>query len=748
MARITKHMARIAQPLPRNALVRRMVPLYLRRALTCAGRFLSDQSVSVATSLLSQRQLRAIVRKACDHAERRGLKSDKQFLHDCGETRENDAEIISDMYQNRRLKATIYREVMAALAERYPDNASPLVGGPLQKRLDEVATVFALDETEKEILLCLYLVGTNMDSRRILLDLCEASGLAKKEYQDHTPTPLPVSVMTALPRALVEKAFRKTATLMRWDLIDDDRELACEIVQYLQGYSDVPILNRYFQEYTGAAIPLEHHVVRSSDVQTVSTLHAHRSADRPLHVLLYGTPGTGKTEFARSLGKHLALKVYEIRMPLDGQQSTKEVIAFRHRAVAVCHKMIDVASSIVVVDEADSMLSAEGETYLSEAHTEKGQINQLMDKVKGLYLWIVNRSDGIDESTRRRFDYSIGFEQFTFAQRRAVWERSLQKHQLEGCIASKQLDRLTSAYEINAGGIDIALRNAADVHKGGTNDLVPIVDSILNAHQKFLDRRCVNASEAVQSDAPEYGLDGLNVAGGVSSALRTIERFNALWTPVNTTMPVRNMNVLLYGPPGTGKTEFAKYIARLTKRRLIVKKASDLLSMYVGESEKTIRRTFEEAERDRAILFIDEADSMFWRREGATHSWEVTQVNELLTSMESLKGMLICSTNFKTLIDSAAMRRFAIKLQFDYLKPEGNEVFYRRFMARLTDTPMQPDEVAALRNTAGLTPGDFKTVFQSHALSDPKSTTHRQLIDALRDEARMKNEGVGKRMGF
>ena len=104
--------------------------------------------------------------------------------------------------------------------------------------------------------------------------------------------------------------------------------------------------------------------------------------------------------------------------------------------------------------------------------------------------------------------------------------------------------------------------------------------------------------------------------------------------------------ILLHGPPGTGKTQFARYVATRLERDLMVKTASELQSMWIGEAEKNIARAFREAERDGAILFIDEADSFLFSRESAHRMWEVSQVNEFLCQMENFKGILICATDF------------------------------------------------------------------------------------------------------
>ena len=160
------------------------------------------------------------------------------------------------------------------------------------------------------------------------------------------------------------------------------------------------------------------------------------------------------------------------------------------------------------------------------------------------------------------------------------------------------------------------------------------------------------------------------------------------------------MNVLLYGPPGTGKTEFAKHLARTLNRKLVIKKASDLLDCFVGNTEKHIREMFKEAEKSNAILFLDEADSLIRDRSGAGHNWEVTQVNEMLTQMENFKGIFIAATNFDGVLYMASRRRFALKVKFGYLKPEGIEKMWQAFFPKV-------EMPSAAKNLRMLAPGDF-----------------------------------------
>ena len=123
------------------------------------------------------------------------------------------------------------------------------------------------------------------------------------------------------------------------------------------------------------------------------------------------------------------------------------------------------------------------------------------------------------------------------------------------------------------------------------------------------------------------------------------------------------------GPPGTGKTAWAHYLASSIKQPILVKRASDMLDCYVGNTEKNIAAAFREASSTGSVLLLDEADSFLQNRSGAQKHWEVTQVNQFLTEMEAFDGIFICTTNLIENLDPATLRRFDFKVKFDYLSP-------------------------------------------------------------------------------
>ena len=162
------------------------------------------------------------------------------------------------------------------------------------------------------------------------------------------------------------------------------------------------------------------------------------------------------------------------------------------------------------------------------------------------------------------------------------------------------------------------------------------------------------------------------------------------------------------------------------------------MSMWVGGTEKQVAEAFAEARDAEAFLVFDEADSLLADRRLAQRSWEVSQVNEMLTWMESHPLPFACTTNFGDRLDPATLRRFTFKISLDYLSPEQAMAAFRAYFEFAA-----PGEVADL---TALTPGDFAVVRRKAeilaSLSDPQA-----LVKMLRAECEAK-PGGSRKMGF
>jgi len=410
---------------------------------------------------------------------------------------------------------------------------------------------------------------------------------------------------------------------------------------------------------------------------------------------------------------------------------------------------VDRARSLLVVDEADDLLRGDRAGMLmsmfggkdSESR-DKGLLNGVLDTVKTPTVWITNTPAwALDESNRRRFDYSIHFEKLCSAQRLAIWKNSVRRHKLEALFDDAALEEFARRYETSAGGIALALRNIANLAPA-REDARALVAKLMEPHCELLD---IKPDDSLMP-AKDYSLEGLNIKSSISLA-QIVEAIRRFQTETASAPPDRpRMNLLLHGAPGTGKTEFVKFLGKTLDTKVVAKMGSDLISKWVGETERNIADAFRQAKAENAILFLDEIDGMLQSREGAQRSWEITQVNEILQQMEKFGGVLVAATNFSDGLDAASLRRFTFKLEFAHLDNAGKKHFYERMFG----VPLAREEAARLENIPDLAPGDFRTVRQSFYYLGAGATNHDRL-DALERESHAKKHtrySSQRRIGF
>jgi AAA+ superfamily predicted ATPase len=451
---------------------------------------------------------------------------------------------------------------------------------------------------------------------------------------------------------------------------------------------------------------------------------------------LYGVEGTGKTELAKSISQALGLPLLETGLSLEnaheekGSGERERVIRYRMRALRIAAWHAEKSPHILLVDEADTVLNL----------AEKGFLNQLMESILVPVIWIVNEIGFIENSTRWRFDFSMHFRAMHHSRRLQVWDSVFETQNARGLLDAQTVERIATEIPVMAGGITQAVRHAQNLlHSGSSLTPKHIVRRMSSAQAKLLE--LPSTVGETLSRGPGYSLDGLNIQGSMADIMTVVHGFNTKWRSLSDDDAPCSLNILLWGPPGTGKTEFARHLARELGRSLQVKRASDILGSHVGETERKIREAFEGAEEQRAILFFDEADSLLRSREGARNSWEVTQVNEMLTRMENFRGVFIAATNHPDTLDIASRRRFALKLGFDYLKSAGIEAFWRMFFH-----PAEfPAEAARL---ALLTPGDFHAVHGRMQYLAPEQQNSTRYLQELKVEIASKDIHAGRSIGY
>jgi SpoVK/Ycf46/Vps4 family AAA+-type ATPase len=371
--------------------------------------------------------------------------------------------------------------------------------------------------------------------------------------------------------------------------------------------------------------------------------------------------------------------------------------------------------TIVVVDEADDLLAGLDEDNSFDRRGSKVFMNRLVERAAAPTIWITNDVDRLGPAIIRRMSLALRFSKPTLSVRKTLVARIAESTDFRlSETALLELARTPAPPAL----IENAIRSAAHI-RGSARDARTILDSGLRALGR---RDAPTESEPFRFD-PMLSSADVDLARLADQVARS---------------PARALSFCLSGPPGAGKSAYARHLAERLDLDVLEKRFSDLSSMWLGESEKAIAGAFEEAADLRAFLIIDEADSLLRDRLAAKHSWEITQVNEMLTQMERHPYPYACTTNAPELLDAAAARRFLFKVRF---LPMNADQIAKAFRGAFGSDP--PGFVLKL---GGLTPADFATVARkARVLGERDSRTFAQWLEY---EAQAKPDAERPRIGF
>ena len=522
-------------------------------------------------------------------------------------------------------------------------------------------------------------------------------------------------------------------TLSRIKFLEADGRhfaISTDFINFFLKQSEKVLSRDFYKKMALKTIPLAMHMIENDETIHVLNLLKKKPL-KSTHILIYGAPGTGKTSYAKGLIKELKLTGYDIAKNNENESR------FRRTAILACCNMTkEQENTVIVVDEADNLLNTCWSWIRTGETQDKGWLNQLLEENGIRMIWITNSIDDLEDSVKRRFAYSIHFKPFNSRQRIQLWESILKKNRKKKLFNTKEVVDLAKKYDVSAGVIDLAIQK--------TRETYPHVEHIQYKLSiiRFLEAHLTLAYDGhrpIKKDRIEdqYSLDALNVQGNLTDMMEQLTEFDRYLRQNDKSRPM-NMNLLFYGQPGTGKSELAKYIAQQLNRDFFCKRASDIIDPYIGRTERKIRAMFERAESDDAVLVIDEADSFIFSRDRAMRSWEISFTNEFLTQMEKYNGILICTTNRLTDLDSASMRRFSHKIEFRYLSQAGCTTFYKMFLSPLTDERIPESITSMLGRMNNLTPGDFKVARDKNSFMDRGRITHKILLEALEAESLIK----------
>jgi SpoVK/Ycf46/Vps4 family AAA+-type ATPase len=457
------------------------------------------------------------------------------------------------------------------------------------------------------------------------------------------------------------------------------------------GLTAARLVERTLPEAERASLSLDDFaaIAESARMAVALVTAARRARAAGVNLLLHGPTGTGKTEFARLLARESGLKLY-LAGAFDDKGESPEARR-RLSLLLLGNRLFANAEAMLLFDELEDLFEAE----LGRARMSKQWFNRMLETNPVPTVWITNATAGIDPAFLRRFSFAIEFRPPGARQR----ARILARHLGETPLPPPEVDAIAQRFEVAPAQLRAAVTAARliapSVDRRTLEQLIEPVDELLRGGR---------AASAAQFDAASYRIDVLNASEDLAALADRL----AAWREGG-----RGLSMCVHGPPGTGKSEYARYLASRMDRPVVCRRASDLESCWLGETEKNIRDAFSEALAERALLLFDEADSWLCDRRAAVRSWEVTQVNEFLQQLESFPGIVVCTTNLWGNLDAASLRRFVFKVEFRYLKPEG--------AARLLETMFGVR--ARTERLPPLAPGDFAAVARRiGALGGPVGT--------------------------
>ncbi len=476
--------------------------------------------------------------------------------------------------------------------------------------------------------------------------------------------------------------------------------------------------------------------------------------EAPKGVLLFGPPGTGKTLLAKAVANETNASFYSISGP---EIMSKFYGESEERLREVFKEAEQNAPSIIFIDEIDSIAPKREEV---SGDVEKRVVSQLLTLMDGLQsrgkivvIGATNRPNALDPALRRpgRFDREIEIGIPDEQGRLEVLQIHTRGMPLTEDVDLQSIARVTHGFvgaDLEALSKEAAMRSLRRILPEINLEQSRIPAEILN-RIKVTKSDFDDALKEVQPSAMrEVSIQKPNVRWDEIGGLEQVkdELAEAIEWPLKhadlfAQADVRPpKGILLYGPPGTGKTMIAKAVAATSEANFISVKGPELLSKWVGESEKGVREIFRKARQAApCVVFFDELDAIAPRRSGSEGDSHVTErvISQMLTEMdglEDLKGVVVIgATNRPDILDEALLRpgRFDRILEVPVPDKEARrQILQIHTKKKPLDPSVSLDRLVEMTN--GYTGADIAAFVNAAAMSAIREHVSSKSKDPLR----------------
>ena len=457
----------------------------------------------------------------------------------------------------------------------------------------------------------------------------------------------------------------------------------------------------------------------------------------PKGVLMHGPPGTGKTLLAKAVASESDAHFIAINGP---EIMSKYVGGSEENLREYFEEAEENSPSIIFIDELDAIAPKREETNGETERRTVAQLLTLMDGLKSrgqvVVIGATNRPDSLDPALRRpgRFDREIEIGVPDSEERKEVLEIHTRNMPLADDVDLDKIANTTHGFvgaDLESLCKEAAMRvvrrilpeiqNDEEIPKEVMEKIVVTGNDFKNAQKEIQP----SALREVLVQIPDIKWDDV---GGLEDVKQELKE--AVEWPLKHPETFKRLGIrppkgtLLYGIPGTGKTLLAKAVASESEANFISVKGPELLSKWVGESEKGVREVFRKAKQAApTVIFFDEIDAIASTRSGNDTDSGVTKrvVNQLLTEMDGLEELqdvaIIAATNRPDILDAGLMRpgRFDRHIQ---VKEPDEEARLSIFKVHTKDMPLAKDvDLKKLaKNTEGYVGADIEAVCREAAM--------------------------------
>ena len=476
--------------------------------------------------------------------------------------------------------------------------------------------------------------------------------------------------------------------------------------------------------------------------------------EAPKGVLLHGPPGTGKTLLAKAVANETNANFYSISGP---EIMSKFYGESEERLREVFKEAEENAPSIIFIDEIDSIAPKREEV---SGDVEKRVVSQLLTLMDGIQsrgklvvIGATNRPNAIDPALRRpgRFDREIDIGIPDEQGRLDILLIHTRGMPLTEDVDLESIAKVTHGFvgaDLEALSKEAAMRSLRkilpEINLEEPKIPVEILNKIKITRQDFDEAlRDVqpSAMREVLVQRPNVGwadIGGLQqVKEELAEAIEWPLKHAHLFAEASVEPP---KGILLYGPPGTGKTMIAKAVAATSEANFISIKGPELISKWVGESEKGVREVFRKARQAApCVIFFDELDAIAPRRGGSEGDSHVTErvISQMLTELdglEDLKGVVVIgATNRPDIIDEALLRpgRFDRILEVPVPDKESRKhIFQIATKKKPLESDVNLDKLVEM--TEGMTGADIAALVNAAAMSAIKEHVRQKSTSKLR----------------